>query len=147
MTDDQRKAYEWAKSHDYPSIAARYAQELAGLVDNLMEAYDAMARDLDARTKQVRRLQAENASLRARKEQERERNNPLKLDELRKMDGEPVWCVSTLNEQSEWAILKVTEMSKTWFIAMAGASCGYGDKDTYGKTWLAYRHKPEDGTR
>lgn len=75
-----------------------------------------------------------------------ERNEPLTLDELREMDGEPVWCVSMLSEQSEWAILKVTEMSKTWFIAMAGASCGYGDKDTYGKTWLAYRQKPEEGT-
>lgn len=31
------------------------------------------------------------AALRA--QQEAERNDPLTLDELRKMDGEPVWCV------------------------------------------------------
>ena len=38
MTDKQRAAYEWAKAHtDYRSVAARYAQELAGLVDDLME--------------------------------------------------------------------------------------------------------------
>lgn len=36
------------------------------------------------------------------------------------------------------------EMSKTWFITVSGASAGYGDKDTYGKVWLAYRRKPEE---
>ncbi len=35
MTDKQRIAYEWAKSHEYPSVAAQYARELAGLVDDL----------------------------------------------------------------------------------------------------------------
>lgn len=36
MTDKQKAAYEWAKSHpEYRSIAAGYARELAGLVDEL----------------------------------------------------------------------------------------------------------------
>ncbi len=36
MTDKQKTAYEWAKSHpDYRSIAAGHARELAGLVDEL----------------------------------------------------------------------------------------------------------------
>ena len=93
MTDNQKIAYEWAKSHDYPSIAARYARELAGLVDDLQGAYDAMARDLAARTRQVRQLQEENAALR-QQEHFREvtkKVEPLTLDDLRKMDGEPVW--------------------------------------------------------
>ena len=64
MTDNQKIAYEWAKSHDYPSIAARYARELAGLVDDLQGAYDAMVRDLTARTRQVRQLQGEISALR-----------------------------------------------------------------------------------
>ena len=85
MTDNQKIAYEWAKSHDYPSIAARYARELAGLVDDLQGAYDAMVRDLTARTRQVRQLQGASAALR---QQGQERNEPLTLDELRKMDGE-----------------------------------------------------------
>lgn len=38
MTDQQKAAYEWAKSHpDYRSIAAGHARELAGLVDELTE--------------------------------------------------------------------------------------------------------------
>ncbi len=38
MTDKQKTAYEWAKSHpDYRSVAAGHARELAGLVDELMK--------------------------------------------------------------------------------------------------------------
>lgn len=71
-------------------------------------------------------------------------NEPLTLDELREMDGEPVWGQSLITEKlGEWFILRVVEMSKTWFIACAGAAQGFGDKDTYGKTWLAYRRPPE----
>ena len=37
MTDNQRKAYEWAKEHsDYRSKGARCAQELVGFIDNLV---------------------------------------------------------------------------------------------------------------
>ena len=71
-------------------------------------------------------------------------NEPLTLDELRGMDGEPVWGKSLITEKpGEWFILRVVEMSKTWFIACAGAAQGFGDKDTYGKTWIAYRRPPE----
>lgn len=82
-----------------------------------------------------------------RTQMEAEKNDPLTLDELLKMDGEPVWCVSMINGKSEWGILRIVEMQKTWFIAMAGTSSGYGDKDSYGNTWLAYRRKPEGGGR
>ena len=41
MTDKQKTAYEWAKSHpDYRSVAAGHARELAGLVDELMTERD-----------------------------------------------------------------------------------------------------------
>lgn len=37
MTNAQKEAYEWAKTHpEYRSVAARYARELAGLVDDLL---------------------------------------------------------------------------------------------------------------
>lgn len=70
-------------------------------------------------------------------------NKPLKLEELRQMDGCPVWGVSLINEKpGEWFIVRIVEMRQYWFIACAGASQGFGDKDTYGKTWLAYAQKP-----
>ena len=142
MTDNQKIAYEWAKSHDYPSIAARYARELAGLVDDLQGAYDAMVRDLTARTRQVRQLQGEISALR-QQEHFREvtkKVEPLTLDELRKMDGEPVWVQSPgVPEYGRWAIVEGV-----------GENCLFLHDDftchEYGKTWLAYRHKPEEGT-
>ena len=71
-------------------------------------------------------------------------NEPLTLEELREMDGDPVWGKSLITgKPGEWFILRVVEMSKTWFIACAGAEQGFGDKDTYGETWVVYRRPPE----
>lgn len=35
MNKEQRQAYEWAKNQDYPSVAAKYAKILAGLIDEM----------------------------------------------------------------------------------------------------------------
>lgn len=40
MNIDQKRAYEWAKTHDYPSIAARHARALAEAVDELKAERD-----------------------------------------------------------------------------------------------------------
>ena len=65
---------------------------------------------------------------------------PLTLDELRKMDGEPVWVQSPgVPEYGRWAIVEGV-----------GENCLFLHDDftchDYGKTWLAYRKKPEEGT-
>ena len=76
-------------------------------------------------------------------------NEPLTLDELREMDGEPVWCKWLLPED------KAIEQGK-WFIVISGDKAGLEIKrpaeygchfckiDDYGKTWLAYRRPPEE---
>lgn len=87
----------------------------------------------------------DEAALRA--QQERESPKPLPLDDLRQMDGEPAWFVSLHDGFASWGIVRVVEMSKVWFIAVAGAERAFGDLDGYGKTWIAYRHKPEEETR
>ena len=57
------------------------------------------------------------------------KNEPLTLDELRKMDGEPVWLVN--QNGGRWVI-------------MSGAYLFDRRKNAdYGKTWLAYRQKKE----
>ena len=66
-------------------------------------------------------------------------NAPLTLDELRKMDGEPVWVQSPgVPEYGRWAIVEGV-----------GENCLFLRDDftchDYGKTWLAYRQKPEEG--
>lgn len=77
-----------------------------------------------------------------RAQQERENPKPLTLDELRQMDGEPVWMQPNSPPKcGKWAIV-------------AGVDTEYGEKTLYlegdftcrdyGKTWLAYRHKPKE---
>lgn len=75
-------------------------------------------------------------------------NKPLTLEELREMDGEPVWCKWLLPED------RAIEQGK-WFIVISGDEAGLEIKrpaeygchfckiDDYGKTWLAYRRLPE----
>ena len=65
-------------------------------------------------------------------------NEPLTLDELRQMDGEPVWVQSPgVPEYGRWAIVEGV-----------GENCLFLRDDftchDYGKTWLAYRQKPEE---
>ena len=65
-------------------------------------------------------------------------NELLTLDELRQMDGEPVWVQSPgVPEYGRWAIVEGV-----------GENCLFLRDDftchDYGKTWLAYRQKPEE---
>ena len=85
---------------------------------------------------------AVDMAISALRQQERfgEANKALTLDELRKMDGEPVWVQSPgVPEYGRWAIVEGV-----------GENCLFLHDDftchDYGKTWLAYRQKPEEGT-
>lgn len=63
-------------------------------------------------------------------------NDPLTLDELREMDGEIVYCVPL----NEW--IKPTKTGIAFF--GTSAQLKWGEiAHKCGKTWLAYRHKPE----
>lgn len=73
-------------------------------------------------------------------------NDPLTLEQLREMDGEPVWCESEHRpDGSGWFLVDASALQPHEFIAIgrergipcAGIDTGY---------WLAYRHKPEEGT-
>jgi len=80
-------------------------------------------------------------------QQERETNDPLTLEELRQMDGEPVWiCPAKLGgEISErWMLMSdfFEEKDLYLFRPASGISQRYNGAN-YGKTWLAYRRKPE----
>lgn len=68
-------------------------------------------------------------------------NDPLTLEELRKMDGEPVW--GAFSEGSgRYMIIQWhnSEFFKTF-------ECGFLLLEEYGKTWMAYRRKPEEGEK
>ena len=67
---------------------------------------------------------------------------PLTLDELRKMDGEPVYCVE-ITGREEWLFRR-----DGGFADMYGefTSDDFMVWDNYGKLWWCYRRKPEEGT-
>lgn len=72
-------------------------------------------------------------------------NDPLTVEELRGMDGEPVWCRSEHRpEGAGWYLVRAAASLPGDFIAVgltrsipcAGIETGY---------WEAYRHRPEEG--
>ena len=70
------------------------------------------------------------------------KNEPLTLDELREMDGEPVYCVE-ITGREEWLFRRdggFADMYGEW------ASDDFMVWDNYGKLWWCYRQKPEEGT-
>lgn len=66
-------------------------------------------------------------------------NNPLTLEELREMDGEPVWVV--IAGMGRYAVIQhCGEWSTKFTDGMEPPN------DRYGTYWLAYRRKLEEGT-
>ena len=65
---------------------------------------------------------------------------PLTLEELRRMEGQPVYIV----ENTEyWAIVNSFDQAGVYLLSY-GNPDDYGYFGLYGKTWLAYRQKPEE---
>ena len=88
--------------------------------------------------------EALDMAISALRKQERfgDTNKTLTLDELRKMDGEPVYCVE-ITGREEWLFRR-----DGGFADMYGefTSDDFMSWDNYGKLWWCYRQKPEEGT-
>lgn len=84
-------------------------------------------------------------------------NFPLTLEEMREMEGEPVWYVDLNRSHPKgfWAIIAGVVSLKDCEDGEYGDGPGvwltfldcqdYGPEAEYGKTWLAYRRKLEEG--
>lgn len=72
-------------------------------------------------------------------------NEPLTLDELRKMDGEPVW-IKLFDPDEEFWVLRNEWVDTRNPEPMILFHMRWYSHTDYGKTWLAYRRKPEEGT-
>lgn len=68
-------------------------------------------------------------------------NAPLTLEELREMDGEPVW-LTPLGEDFEDGWYIIISIDKQRLHCFQLYSMLFFEH--YGKTWLAYRRKPEE---
>lgn len=53
MTTEQKQAYEWAKSQSYQSVAARYAKELCGVIDDLQTENAEKGKEIEQLTKKA----------------------------------------------------------------------------------------------
>ena len=76
------------------------------------------------------------------KQQERENQKPLTVDELRQMDGEPVWVVYD-EDAGTWALVEVLEESVFLTNNLGGRSEYVADVELEGDGITVYRHKPE----
>ncbi len=91
-----------------------------GYADQVQDYIEAMSMAVDA----------------LRAQQERENQKPLTLDDLQKMDGQPVWCVyPDCDTGGEWFICdkNENEVSKN----------KYGLPFRYYGEWTAYRYQPK----
>ena len=70
---------------------------------------------------------------------------PLTLDELRQMDGEPVWIKLFDPDEEFWVLRNEWVDTRNPEPMILFHMRWYSHAD-YGKTWLAYRKKPEEGT-
>ena len=68
---------------------------------------------------------------------------PLTLDELRKMDGEPVWIKLFDPDEAFWVLRNGWVDTRNPEPMILFHMRWYSHVD-YGKTWLAYRQKPEE---
>ena len=85
--------------------------------------------------------EALDMAISALRQQGQELNAPLTLDELRTMDGEPVYSVE-ITGREEWLFRR-----DGGFANMYGefTSDDFMVWDNYGKLWWCYRQKPKEG--
>lgn len=75
-----------------------------------------------------------------RAQQERENPEPLTLEQLRDMPGEPVYIVLLYENNSWWIVIRGVNGRK-----LTADYGGWFDLKDYGETWIAYRQKPKEG--
>ena len=74
---------------------------------------------------------------------------PLTLEELRQMNGEPVWIV----EHPDWGHWELAEDAEDYLMDRDEDFYGMKHNDPFGRFglhvlgWLAYRHKPKEETK
>ena len=82
---------------------------------------------------------------------ERENPAPLTIEELRQMDGEPVWVADLINQgHSGYCVIYVNKDSLEVYgdrfcsAYIPGIENTWYSFNTYEKKWIAYRHKPKE---
>lgn len=84
--------------------------------------------------------------VRYRAQQKAEKNEPLTLDELRKMEGEPVWVVvnTGIDQLSFWTLVEVCEESIFLTNNLGGRTEYAADVELEADCIMVYRRKPKE---
>lgn len=88
----------------------------------------------------LQQLKSENAEL--VEMLNKNKNNPLTVDELKNMCGEAVW-ISMLNIAKHVSCEIITEIHDNRICTVGANGKDYASFSLYAKTWLAYARKPE----
>lgn len=109
--------------------------------------YNAGPADGKTRTECDKHINAiESARAAIREKLEREKNEPLTLDELKMMIGEPVFIVTS--GLKEWCIVhsyhRPEVIGRSFIMTRRTAEKRLYAFDDYGKTWTAYSHPPAE---
>lgn len=101
-----------------------------------LKSYDEYGIGIDDELQEAMQM----AKVALREKAEREEPQPLTIEELKQMIGEPVWVQGPgIPEYGRWGIVEDAFGNSLYLLN--DFSC-----HDIGKTWLAYRHKPkEDG--
>lgn len=124
--------------------AIEYWEKFNAEIDDI---YDIASEEERAVLEEQRKIVEFTISALRKQECVGEVNKALTLDDLRKMDGEPVWCEIYIKGQpSFYGIVHGEKV--TGFIPGDDkpANLAITNVGAYGFAWLAYRQKPEEGT-
>lgn len=120
--------------------AIEYWEQFNAEIDDLYDACSDADRDVLVKQREIVEY-----TISALRQQEHFREvtkkvEPLTMDELRQMDGEPVYCVE-ITGREEWLFRR-----DGGFADMYGefTSDDFMVLDNYGKLWRCYRQKPEE---
>lgn len=75
------------------------------------------------------------------------KRKPLTLEELRKMELEPVWLITYSSKNkipriSQWALVASSSNYSVSFVRVAVSGRMEKKCEDYGKTWVAFAHEP-----
>lgn len=79
---------------------------------------------------------------------ERENPKPLTLDELRNMNGKPVWIEKKYSDLESYFGIVCLSFNQEYVMSFIAVTQGYAmlkvHFSEYGATWLAYKYKPKE---
>ena len=69
-------------------------------------------------------------------------NSALTWEQLKQMEGKPVWTEDVIHEKGEWLLIHIVKGDDVWYVDK-WADKQMFNRDGYGRLWQAYRKERE----